>query len=138
MSTEPTSSSEVNIISSESSDVTPAAKRKKQSKFMELLSDVIGSAATSSAVKTCEEKAKFELQWYVDDSSCDSTVNPLRWWYDNKPQYPNLCRLALHYLMIPATSVPSEREFSLSGHTVRVKTLLPLFQSILSVFVSVK
>ena len=54
----------------------PSAMRKKQSKFMELLSDVISSTATSSADKTCEEKAKFE---YVDDSSCDSTVNPLRW-----------------------------------------------------------
>ena len=62
VSTESTSSSEVNIVSSESSDVTPAAKRKKQSKFMELLSDVISSAAISPADKSCEEKAKFELQ----------------------------------------------------------------------------
>ena len=127
VSTEPKSSSEVNIISSESNDVTPAARHKKQSKFMELLSNVIGSAATSSADKTCEEKAKFELQRYVDDSSCDSTVNPLRWWYENKPRYPNLCKLVLHYLMIPATSVPSEQAFSLSGHIVRAKRacLLP-------------
>ena len=78
VSAEPTSTPEVNIVNSESSDVTPTANRKKQSKFMELLSDVIGSAATSSADKICEEKAKFELQQYVDDSSCDSTVNPLR------------------------------------------------------------
>ena len=61
---------------------TPAAKHKKQSK---LLSDVISSTATSSADKICEEKALFELHQYVDDSSCDSTVNPLRWWYENKP-----------------------------------------------------
>ena len=40
VSTEPTSNSEVNIVSSESSDVTPAAKRTKQSKFMKLLSDI--------------------------------------------------------------------------------------------------
>lgn len=59
-STESTSSSEVNIVSSESSDVTPAAKRKKQSKFMELLSDVISSGEISPD-KTYEEKAKFEL-----------------------------------------------------------------------------
>lgn len=127
VSTESTSNSEVNIVSSELSDVTPPAKRKKHSKFMELLSDVISSATTSSTDKTCEEKAKFELQRYVDDSSCDSTVNPLRWWYVNKPRYPNLCKLALHYLTIPATSVPSERAFSISGHIVRAKRacLLP-------------
>ena len=40
VSTESTSSSEVNIVSSELSDVIPPAKHKKQSKFMELLSDV--------------------------------------------------------------------------------------------------
>ena len=82
--TESTTSSEVSIVSSELSDVTPAAKRKKQSKFMELLSDVISSAATSSTDKTFEEKAKFELQQYMDDSFCDSTVNPMTWWYENK------------------------------------------------------
>lgn len=82
---ESTNSSEVNIVSSESSDVTPTAKHKRQSKFMKLLSDVISSAATSSANKTCEEKAKLELQWYMNDSSCDSIVNPLRRWYESKP-----------------------------------------------------
>ena len=127
MSTESTSSSEVNIVSSELSDVTPAAKHEKQSKFMELLSDVNSSAATSSADETCEEKTKFKLQWYVDDSSCDSTVNLLRWWYENKLRYPNLCKLALHYLTIPTTSVPSEWAFSISGHNIRTKRacLLP-------------
>ena len=97
---------------------------------MELLSDVMSSAATLSADKTCEENTKIELQWYVDDASydrLDSTVNPLTWWYKNKPQYSNLCKLALHYLTIPATSVPSERTFSISGHIVRAKRacLLP-------------
>jgi len=93
---------------------------------MELLSDVMSSTATPSD-KTCEEKAKLELQWYVEDSSCDNTVNPLRWWYENKPRYPNLCKLALHYLTIPTTFVPSERAFSMSDHIVRIKRacLLP-------------
>ena len=55
-----TESSEVNSESSDVTDVTPVAKRKKQSKFMELLSDVMSSAATLSADKTCEENAKIE------------------------------------------------------------------------------
>ena len=74
---------------------------------------IINNTATSSTDKTFEEKVKFELQQYVDDSSCDSTVTPLRWWYENKPGFPNLCKLALHYLTIPATSVPSEQAFSI-------------------------
>ena len=80
-STESTSNSEVNIELIDVTDVTPVAKCKKQSKFMELLSDVMSSAATSSADKTCEENAKFELQWYVDDAfydRCKSTINPPR------------------------------------------------------------
>ena len=44
-----------------------------------------------------------------------------------KPRYPNLCKLALHYLAILATSVPSEWVFSISGHIIRAKRacLLP-------------
>jgi len=124
-SIESRNNSEVNIVSSESSDVTPVAKCKKLCKFMELLSDVMSTVTLSD--KTCEEKAKFELQQYVEDSSSDSTVNPLRWWYENKLRYPDLCQLALHYLTIPATSVPSEQAFSISGHIVRTKRacLLP-------------
>ena len=61
---------------------------------MELLSDVMSYASASSGNKTFEENAKLELQWYVDDSFYDNTVNPLKWWYENKLQYPNLCRLA--------------------------------------------
>ena len=102
-------------------DVTPAAKRKKQSKFMELLSDVMCSAAASSANQTVEDRAKIELQQYMEDSSYVDTVTPLKWWHHNKQRYPNLCKLALHYFTIPATSVPSERAFSISGHIVRAK-----------------
>ena len=52
---------------------------------MELLSDVMSSTAASSGDKTCEENAQLELQRYIDDSSYDNTINPLKWWYENKP-----------------------------------------------------
>ena len=104
---------EVSGVSSDVIDVTPAAKRKKQGKFMELLSDVMCSAAASSANQTVEDRAKIELQRYMEDSSYDGTVTPLKWWHHNKQRYPNLCKLALHYFTIPATSVPSERAFPL-------------------------
>ena len=108
-------------------DVTPAAKRKKkQSKFMELLSDMMSSVG-SSRDQSVEDRAKSELLRYMEDSSYDGTVTLLQWWHQNKQRYPSLCKLALQYLTIPATSVPSERAFSISGHIVRAKRacLLP-------------
>ena len=68
-------------------DLRLPPKQQKQSKFMELLSDVI---KTLSANKTVEERAKMEVQHYMDDhihSSCqdsDTAVHPLTWWYENK------------------------------------------------------
>ena len=93
---------------------------------MELLSGVI---KTLSANKTVEERAKMEVQQYIimDDhihsssQDSDTAVHPLTWWYENKSRYPNLCKLTLYYLCIPATLVPSERVFSISGHIVRAK-----------------
>ena len=40
--------------------------------------------------------------------------DPIKWWTDNT-DYPNLSRMALHLLAIPATSTPSERTFSRAG-----------------------
>ena len=109
-------------------DLRPAPpKRRKQSKFMELLSHVISTEALP-ANNTPEEQAKIELQQYIDDSilssSQDTPVHPLTWWFENKSRYRNL---ALHYLCIPATSVPPEQAFSVSGHIVRANRacLLP-------------
>jgi len=81
-------SASISVVSNTSKDVidvTPAVKRKKQSKFMELLSDVMNSTESSS---TCEERARIELQWYVEDSSYDPTVHSLKWWYEKKSRYP--------------------------------------------------
>ena len=130
---------EVNEASTSVSDVSENAgcdlrpappKRQKQSKFMELLSDVISTEALA-ANNTPEEQANIELQQYIDDSilssSQDTPVHPLTWWFENKLKYRNLCKLALHYLCIPATSMLSERSFSISGHIVRATVKEPVY-----------
>ena len=43
---------------------------------------------------------------------------PLKWWQLNGVHYPCITVLARKYLAISATSVPSERAFSLTGHSV--------------------
>jgi len=46
----------------------------------------------------------------------DVNTNPLDWWRTNgAARYPQLVTLAVKYLGIPATSVPSERIFSKTG-----------------------
>ena len=51
----------------------------------------------------------------------------LNWWKQNCFRYPYLAQLVCKYLLVPATSVPSERVFSRAGHIVndRRACLLP-------------
>ena len=44
--------------------------------------------------------------------------NVLQWWKANKSSFPCLFKAAVSFLHIPATSVPSERIFSLAGYVV--------------------
>ena len=46
-------------------------------------------------------------------------INVLSWWKKNKNQFPHIFQFVRSNLHIPATSVPSERIFSLAGYIVR-------------------
>jgi len=64
-----------------------------------------------------EKKAYAEVKRYRDATVTvdEKKESPLVWWKNNITRYPIL-RLAKKYLAIPATSVPSERAFSIAGH----------------------
>ena len=59
-----------------------------------------------------------EVAGYAKEPPADINTNPLAWWKSNGARYQKLAALALKYLGIPATSVPSERIFSKAGEIV--------------------
>lgn len=71
-------------------------------------------------VDQCIERYKAEPMIGIEDS-------PQEWWSTHKASHNEMASLASKYLATPATSVPCERLFSLSGHVVQKKraSLLP-------------
>ena len=47
--------------------------------------------------------------------------DPLEWWRNNEAAFPNIKQVANKYLVILATSVPSERLFSKVGELISAK-----------------
>lgn len=65
-------------------------------------------------VERCLERYKAEPVIGIEDS-------PQEWWSTHEVSHSEMACLARKYLATPATSVPSEGLFSLSGHVVQKK-----------------
>lgn len=46
---------------------------------------------------------------YIESLLPAGTLDPMEFWHARKPQYPFLSKIALKYLMLPASSAASER-----------------------------
>ncbi len=57
-----------------------------------------------------------EFVMYENEKEIGRNENPLEWWRLNKSKYPRISKMAYRYLSIMASSAPSERMFSASGH----------------------
>ncbi|WAR07067.1 SON-like protein [Mya arenaria] len=66
-----------------------------------------------------KDKCDDELKDYLLEKCVD--MSPLTWWKDNESKYPRVAVVAKQILCIPATSVPSERVFSMAGILVQVE-----------------
>ena len=84
------------------------------------LSDIFSSVTSGS--RKPENTFDYEMKSYLGTPRVDSGVSPLEWWRSSGSQlYPKLARLARKYLGLCATSVTSERLFSVAGNIVTSK-----------------
>ena len=59
-----------------------------------------------------------EIHIYTSDPTIRPSANPFKWWEQNQHRLPHLAKVARNYLIIPGTSVPSERVFSTAGNII--------------------
>ena len=90
--------------------VAPKAKKTLASFFKQ-------RTATTTA-PTKRGAIENELSSYLQSASVESDTDPLKWWKVHEVVFPALSHLAKKYLLVPATSSPSERVFSCSGNIV--------------------
>ena len=110
-----TQTEQVDFVKHEENNMPP---NKKPRLNMDWFDDVV-LVATEGPKFTKAEIVANEVTRNVSEPS--STVDPLTWWRERAPTYPIISHLAKKYLAIPASSVPSERIFSLAGNIVTKK-----------------
>ena len=62
-------------------------------------------------ISVAEKSISNEVDKYLWEP-VENVQDPLRWWFQNRFGYPNLSRMALDYLSVPAMSTSVERVFS--------------------------
>ena len=95
-------------------DTPPATKKAKG--FGKILGKCLSGTTTQLGL-TPQEKVKQELDCYlaIGHPQLEIEESPLSWWKIEHQRYPHLSRLACKYLCLCATSVLSERIFSVAG-----------------------
>ena len=89
------------------------------------LDDIIfcGSESAGSNKLSDDVLCMQEVDRYIaaESVTIDTNINPLEWWKQNALFYPRISKIAKKVLAVPASSVPSERVFSLAGNLVSKK-----------------
>ena len=81
----------------------------------------MGSSSNLSASEPSEIASSEVDRYHTEAPLPLSCKNPLTWWEMRATQYIHLSALAKKMLCIPATSVPSERVFSVAGNIINEK-----------------
>ncbi|XP_075156806.1 E3 SUMO-protein ligase ZBED1-like [Haematobia irritans] len=72
----------------------------------------------TTKVATRTSSCIIELNNYSHEKILDRKNDPIEWWQKHESLYPGLASIAKKYLPIVATSVPSERVFSIAGQVI--------------------
>ena len=99
----------------------PPPEKKHKDDDSSWLDDVIymGEEPPKPLDQDMEEMERYGVEGQLSPGG--SAGNDLDWWKVHAPLHPNLARLAKKFLAIPASSVSSERIFSLAGNIVTKK-----------------
>ena len=103
------------IASSLSRPSTPPITSSQTSFDDDYMSTVFATSQTT------EIQSMSEVAIYLEEKVEGVQVDPLDWWRIYESRFPNLSRMARDYLAIPATSVPSERCFSIAGSVLTTR-----------------
>ena len=82
---------------------------------------------TFKCSQTPLEEIKSELHRYKLEEPLDLESDPLKWWLQRHTTYPHISKFLQGVWSLVATSVPSERVFSVAGNVINEKRsrLLP-------------
>ena len=101
-------------------DVPPAKAAKKQSLLWGYFDKEEGK--TKRPEPDRRDRFSEEVVKYLNMPNGDRSSDPIKWWInEGKDKLPNLSSVALKALILPGTSVPSERVFSSAGNIISKK-----------------
>lgn len=94
---------------------TSTATSTENEKGFSIWSSIDSKVAQVQPTGTNTSRAIIEVQRYLEDAIQNRNTDALKWWKDNKYNYPYLSQLARKTLCCLGTSVPCERVFSKAG-----------------------
>lgn len=98
-------------INTSQSTITPSTSNTNNS-IWDYFDNKVSQVQSSSSPSTT---STLIIRQYLEMPLLDRKKNPLHFWKRHKNTFPELYKMQLKYLCIPATSVPSERVFSKTG-----------------------
>ena len=96
-------------------DEEPPAKKAKKGPVSKLLGDLFEQRIQSPSFS---DKVTKGLELYKAEQPAELDSNPLAWWKTQTSLYPLMRRFVQKIFSFVATSVPSERLFSISGNVI--------------------